>query len=61
MNGGTLEAEKCNFGYFTREDNNYKEYSGQGNFAQEREVLSILLRQQSKWRSVICFITVRLI
>ena len=33
MNGGTLEAEKCNFGYFTREDNNYKEYSGQGNFA----------------------------
>ena len=34
MNGGTLEAEKCNFGYFTREDNNYKEYSGQGNFAQ---------------------------
>ena len=34
MNGGTLEAEKCNFGYFTREDNYYKEYSGQGDFAQ---------------------------
>ena len=60
MNGGTLEAEKCNFGYFTREDNNYKEYSGR-EISPRAEVLSILLRQQSKWRSVICFITVRLI
>ena len=34
MNGGTLEAEGCSFGYYTKEENNYKEYSTQGNFAQ---------------------------